>query len=65
MDLLEEPDDKIIKLALTYWANAIETGDLHVSASDLRRMGGITRTLMPEQIQLVNRLRRMAEVICG
>ncbi len=57
-------DDKmILYLALNYWANHIETGEINISANDAYDMGeeNLIKRLDITQKKFVIRLRELAE----
>lgn len=61
MSLLAMTDRELAAMALSLWANHIETGSVSLSAQDAARMGKSFNALNAEQIQLVQRLRQLNE----
>ncbi len=56
-------DAELNYLAFSYWANSIETGRIELSARDAieSKQPQMVRNLQPEQKELVERLRALAE----
>lgn len=53
-------DAELIKFALMYWANHIETGNVLFSAEDAANRKMPVKVLSDEQKELVLRLRKLA-----
>lgn len=54
-------DKELINQALNYWANYIETGEVHLSARDKINMGQLSKPLDDNQVLTVLRLRELAK----
>lgn len=59
-NLTNQPDNMIRYQSLTYWANWIETGNMHLSAADAKERGEPYNVLHTDQMRLIVRLRDMA-----
>lgn len=59
MSLLAMSDRELAAMALSLWANHIETGSMSLSAQDAARMGKPLNALKDDQQQVVQRLREL------
>lgn len=58
------PDQvSLVRNALQYWANYIETGDMTLSAIDMSRMGGNINPLNLDQMKQIIAMRELAEEV--
>jgi hypothetical protein len=57
------PDTELRSHSLAMWANHIETGDVSLSAGDLKNMGRAKdiKPLGADQLELVRRLRALSQ----
>lgn len=61
MDINEMTDPELVSNALHLWANYIETGNVNLSATDAKQARRPFKALTTEQMEIVVRLRKLAE----
>lgn len=53
----------LVRNALQYWANYIETGDMTLCSEDMSRMGGNVNPLSLDQMKQIVAMRELAQEI--